>query len=122
SGKAINQAIATNYAPGLRKEPQEIVKSSAKKSSSSSTSTATAPKAVDEKRELTDEEKAQRKQLGMIFMCWSIVIPAMLDTFVLWDLIWRRFLPIPGWFPYVLTIFVGIPLAFSFYNSHVKPK
>ena len=72
---------------------------------------------------LTEEEKAQRKQLGMIFMCWSIVIPALLDTFILWDRVYRYFLPrFMEWFPYLSTIAIGIPLAFLFYNTHVHQK
>ena len=114
SGKSINQAIATNYAPGLRKETAEPKKGSVKKSSSVSKVAA---------QDLTDDEKAQRKQYGLIFMCWSIVIPALLDTFVLWEKVYRYFLPrFMEWFPYMSTIAIGVPLAFMFYNTHVKPK
>ena len=118
SGKSINQAIATNYAPGMRKEIAEPAKSMGKGTGKKSGSEMKAASAA-----LTEEEKAQRKQLGMIFMCWSIVIPALLGTFILWDRVYRYFLPrFMEWFPYLSTIAIGIPLAFLFYNTHVNQK
>jgi hypothetical protein len=120
SGKSINQAIATNYAAGMRKEIADPAKSSVKKIGSQKKS-GTESRAADS--QLSEEEKAQRKQLGLIFMCWSIVIPAMLDTFVLWDRVYRYFLPrFMEWFPYMSTIVIGVPLLLLFYNTHVKQK
>ena len=118
SGKSINQAIVTNYAPGMRKEIAEPVKSAGKTSTKKK-----AAAAKDAVEPLSEDEKAQRKQLGLIFVCWSIVIPALLDTFVLWDRVYRYFLPrFMEWFPYVSTIAIGVPLALLFYNTHVKQK
>jgi hypothetical protein len=118
SGKSINQAIVTNYAPGMRKEIVEPVKSAGKTSTKKK-----AAAAKDSVEPLSEYEKAQRKQLGLIFVCWSIVIPALLDTFVLWDRVYRYYLPrFMEWFPYVSTIAIGIPLALLFYNTHVKQK
>jgi len=118
SGKSINQAIVTNYAPGMRKEIVEPVKSAGKNSTKKK-----AAAAKDSVEPLSEDEKAQRKQLGLIFVCWSIVIPALLDTFVLWDRVYRYFLPrFMEWFPYVSTIAIGLPLALLFYNTHVKQK
>jgi curved DNA-binding protein CbpA len=114
SGKSINQAIVANYAPGMRKEVAEPKKGTGK--------TATLKTKVVAEA-LTTEEKAQRKQLGLIFMCWCIAVPMLLDTFVLWDLVWRRFLPrFMENIPCVTAIVVGLPLAFVFYNTHVKQK
>ena len=116
SGKSINQAIVTNYAPGMRKEAPEPTKKSGKGKSTGSQAKASA-------EPLTDDEKAQRKSLGMIFMCWSIVIPAALDTFVFWPRFYRFFLPrFLEYTPYVSTLLIGIPLAAMFYFSHVNPK
>ena len=73
--------------------------------------------------EYSEEEKAQRKQLGLIGICWAIAGPALLDTFVLWDRVYRYFLPrFMEYFPYVSTILIGVPLAFLIYNTHVKSK
>lgn len=114
SAKSINQAIATNYAPGMRKEASEVVAASAKGKSASS-------KAKAEVKTLTDEEKAQRKQLGLIMMCWSFILPFLLDTFYLWDNFYKFYLPkFMVYFPYILTVVVGVPLALMFYLTHVK--
>lgn len=116
SGKAINQAIATYYAEGMRKEVAEPVKGAGK---SKSTTKAAVPV-----ESLSEEEKAQRKQLGLIFVCWSIVVPALLDTFVLWDNVYKyvlpKFLRFLEYTPYFSTVLIGVPLAFMFYNTHVK--
>lgn len=117
SGKAINQAIAANYAPGMRKEVPESTKKSgkAKTKSGSQASVAAEP--------LTAEEKEQRSNLGKIFMCWSIVVPALLDTFVFWPKFYRFFMPrFLEYTPYFSTILIGVPLALMFYVTHVKQK
>jgi hypothetical protein len=119
SGRSINQAIQTNYAPGMRKEAAEPAKTAGKTAKKK----ATESKVVKAEAEYSEEEKAQRKQLGLIFMCWAIVIPAALDTWVLWDRVWKKFLPrFMEYFPYVATIIIGVPLAFLFYNTYVKPR
>ena len=118
SGKSINQAIATNYAPGMRKEVTAPAKGAGKAAGKKSSSEQKAAVA-----ELSDAEKAQRKQLGMIFMCWAFAVPVALDNLVLWDMVYRKFMPrIFQYFPYFTTILIGIPLVILFYNTHVKDK
>ena len=120
SGKSINQAIVTNYAPGMRKEIAEPVKGSKKSAANQKT---VKTKSQADAVEYSEEEKAQRKQLGLIGICWAIAGPALLDTFVLWDRVYRYFLPrFMEYFPYVSTILIGVPLAFLIYNTHVKSK
>lgn len=116
SGKSINQAIATNYAQGMRKEAPEPTKKSGKvKSGGSKPSVAVAP--------LTEDEKTQRKNLGLILVCWSIILPALLDTFVFWQRFYRFFLPaFLEYTPYVSTLLIGVPLAALFYFTYVKPN
>ena len=119
SGKSINQAIAANYAEGMRKEVAAPAKGSGGKAAGKKGGSE--PKAAV--AELSEGEKAQRKQLGMIFMCWAFAIPALLDNFVLWDMVYRKFMPrFVQYFPYVSSILIGIPLAIMFYNTHVKDK
>lgn len=116
SGKSINQAIVTNYAPGMRKEASEPTKKSGKAKTNGS-------KAKVAVEELTEDEKAQRKSLGMIGMCWSIILPALLDTFVLWQKFYRFYLPsFLEYTPYVSTVLIGVPLALFFYFSYVDQK
>ena len=78
---AINQGIAKYYAAGLRKEVAEPVKGS----KSSSSSSASKPKVA-----LSDDEKAQKKQLGILGVCWAIIGFVLLDTFVLYDFLYKK--------------------------------
>jgi Type II secretion system (T2SS), protein E, N-terminal domain len=110
---SINQGIAKYYAAGLRKEAPEPAKGSGGKSSSSKS-------ASKSKGPLTDEEKANRKQLGLLAMCWLIIGFSLLDTFVLYDLIYKK-IDLPGLVPFS-AILVGGPLAFLVYMSYVKQK
>ncbi len=108
---AINQGIAKYYAAGLRKEVAEPAKGGKRSSSSGSSK----PKAA-----LNEEEKAQRKQIGMLAMCWSVIGFSLLDSFVLYDMIYKK-IGLPGLIPFS-GILLGAPLAFLFYTTHVKQK
>ena len=125
SGKAINQAIASNYAEGMRKEVAEPVKGSGKAKGSKSTSTVATVKAAKPKKEvheLSEDEKAQRKQLGLIMMCWALVTPALLDTFLLWDKFWKFIAPKSlDWVPFSMLL-VGAPVSALIYFTHVHKK
>ena len=119
SGKSINQAIVANYAEGMRKE----VSAPAKGTSKAGGKKAGTEKKAEAVVKLSDTEKAQRRQLGMIFMCWAFAIPVALDNLVLWDRVYRKFMPrVFQYFPYFTTILIGIPLLILFYNTHVKEK
>lgn len=108
---AINQGIAKYYAAGLRKEVAEPVRGGRGSTSSGSTK----PKAA-----LTEDEKAQRKQLGILAMCWSVIGFVLLDTFFLYDFLYKK-IGLPEMIPFS-GILLGAPLAFLFYNTHVKQK
>ncbi len=115
SAKSIDRAIATHYAPGMRKEAPEPKKGTGSTSKKSNSPQKAAVEA------LSEGDKAQRKQFGMIFMCWSIALPGLLDNFVLWDNVYRYYFPkFLMNFPYILTVTAGIPLAIMFYFTHVK--
>lgn len=119
SGKAINQAIVANYAEGMRKEVAEPTKSKNSKSTAT-VATAKAPKPKREKREYSEEEKAQRKQIGLVLMCWALITPALLDSFLLWDKLWRYVMPQSlDWLP-VSMFLVGAPISALIYFTHVK--
>ena len=82
--RAVSQGVAKYYAPGARDEakaaaaPQAKGKSGAKgtkedkKSSGSKSSSANAKVSF---KELSPDEQAQRKQMGILIMCWSFMIP-----------------------------------------------
>lgn len=81
--RAINQAIAQYFAPGMRDEA---------KISSSSMNVADAPgaKAAKSKKsssskaagsnsfaDLSPKEKSERRQYGILFICWSAIVPML---------------------------------------------
>ncbi len=107
---SINQGIAKYYAAGLRKEAAETVKGS--KSSGK-----IAAKPVSQ---MTDDEKYQRRQLGMLAMCWIVIGFGLLDTFILYDFIYKK-MKLPELVPYS-AILVGLPIAYGIYNTYVKQK
>lgn len=109
---SINQGIAKYYAAGLRKEAPDVTKG---KSSGKSSS----PK---EKVVLTEEDKAQRRQYGILGMCWSVIGFSLLDTFLLYDWIYKKIgLPGGGLIP-VTGMLIGLPVAFFIYVTYVKEK
>ncbi len=112
--RAISQAISKYYAPGMRDEakpygnaaamapaPKKGGKPAAKAADSGKGSSK--PAAAQSFESLSDEEKAKRKQMGMLAMCWSLMIPALLQYFLLRSTILWGFLP---WF----AIFTGPPV------------
>jgi hypothetical protein len=113
---SINQCIAKYYAAGLRKEASESTAAAGLKGSSKSGSGKVT-------RTLSDEEKQERKNLGWILICWTMIILMNLDTFVLWNRVWKFFLPaVFAWFPLVATILIGLPICFLIYSLMIQPN
>jgi hypothetical protein len=55
--------------------------------------------------ELSDGEKRERKQYGILIMCWGFIVPMLIDQFLLWDMIWYPMLGLSRWLsPLALTI------------------
>ena len=61
-------------------------------------------------------------------MCWSVIGFSLLDSFVLYDLIYKK-ISLLKWIPIIPPemipfsgFLLGLPLAFLFYNTHVKGK
>lgn len=113
---AINQAISKYYPPGTRETPVVIKKEvqaapepkKGKKTDKAANqpSESAAPKAAaaGPRRywsQLTPEEQANRKQMGLLIMCWGTIGSVILDQLVLFKFIWPTF---PFFF--LLPIFV----------------
>lgn len=86
---AINQAIAKYYAPGMRDEaaPEEAVAAETP-SKKKAAGAAKKPKRKQPRKavsQMTDEELAQRKQIGYIMILWGVTVPAILSYFFLED-------------------------------------
>jgi len=84
--RAVSQAIAKYYAPGARDEaksasvPQGKGKGAAKGSGKgedkkSSGSKSSAAEANVSFKDLPQDEQARRKQMGILIMCWSFMVP-----------------------------------------------
>jgi hypothetical protein len=80
--RSINQAIAKYYAPGARDEsaaagdetPRKTAASSGKKTAGAENAKEKTPRTKEKRREpLSDAERSQRLQYGMIAICWSII-------------------------------------------------
>tara|TARA_R100000789_G_scaffold58494_1_gene56420 strand:- start:15884 stop:16906 length:1023 start_codon:yes stop_codon:yes gene_type:complete len=112
----INQSIAKYYAPGARDEAiaaQFESKSvgGGKKSGKSSGKA----KAEKPKSEMTDAEKKENFQLGLIFMCWAVVGSALIDQFLIKPYLF------PRWSFFLGLIFIVPPIAFFLlYEKHFK--
>jgi len=106
---AINQGIAKYYSAGLRQEAEESVTTEKK-----TTTRIARPKSVP-----SDDEKQQRRQLGMLVMCFSFIGFSMLDTFFLYG--FYKKLHLPESLPYS-GIFIGGPLAVFVYWTQVKEQ
>ena len=73
--------------------------------------------------DLSGEQKRQRKLLGIIAIAWSFIIFRLLDTFVVWDMVFKNVLPrVLQPVAFIATVFVGLPLSFFFYDKLVKQK
>lgn len=86
----VNQGIAKYYAPGLRKEVVEEPRAPAKGKSKDKAAKSKEPEAKVEKPKaaprrgpLTEDEKHQRKQIGLIVMLQSFALPFLLDQFLI---------------------------------------
>lgn len=108
---SINQGIAKYYAAGLRKEAAEPAKGS------KSSGGASKAKPVSQ---MSEDEKYQRRQLGMLGMCWVVIGFSLLDTFFLYDMFYKK-IKLPGLIPFS-GILLGLPIAFGIYNTYVKQK
>lgn len=114
--QSIRAAIDQYYAPGLRKE---VAPKPAKKSVAGDIARkVTSSKPVSA---MTEEEKAERKKLGIVVACWLVIVLVNLDAWVLWDLVWKR-LGVPGVFPFVATVLISPFALFTIYQVYIRER
>jgi len=89
---AINQAIAKYYAPGVRDE--------AVAAASGDGGAATQPKKAEKPKkakkpasQLSESERQQRKMIGTLIICWTIIGTVLLGMYLPWESIVARYLP-----------------------------
>lgn len=113
--KAIKAGIDQYYAEGLRKE--KAATPLKKGGSSAKVSTKQAP-VRKSKGSYSEAEKDERRKLGIVLICMTFVVLGNLDTWVLYDMVWKNITV--SWFPFISTIFVGGPIMFLLYQSYIK--
>ena len=109
---SVNQAIAKYFAPGMRDEAAgaQAVASTTKKTKSSKKA---APKNRSSPSQMTADEKQQRKYLGYILLCWSVIGAAALDFLVVSKLL--------GWNSSYLAVSIVAPAACYFvWQNYLK--
>lgn len=112
---ALQEAISKFYAAGVRKESSET-KTPTKVSKSGKVSA----KAV---QPMTEGELEERKKLGIILICWTLILLGNFDTFYMWDKVYKFYLPVFfSWFPLVLTLLIGGPIIAIIYATMVGRK
>lgn len=112
---AIKENIDRYYAAGMRKE-----KAPPPKKTSVTAKIVEKASAKKEKVEYSESEVEERKKLGIVLCCMTFVILGNLDTFVLYDRFWKAFMP--GFFPYVSTIVLGLPIIAALYFTYIKKR
>lgn len=113
--QAIKAGIDQYYAAGLRKENAPPPKKA--------TATNKIAEVVTKKKpvsQMTDAEKAERFQMGIVLICVTFVILGNLDAWVLYNIVWKLFMP--SWFPFVATIVLGGPIMFLIYQSYIRKR
>lgn len=106
--QAINQAISKYYPPGTRETPVVVKKeTTAAPEPKKSKKAATTDKAAEQPAaapvqkaaagphrywsQLTPEEQAERKQWGLLIMCWFSIGSVIFDQFVIFNFVWPTF-------------------------------
>lgn len=115
---AIKQAISKYYPPGTRETPVVVQKETKGTADSNKTDpkkgkkedkSKPAPQVASGPRrywsQLTPDEQAHRKQVGLLVMCWGTIGSVLLDQFVIFNFLWTT----PPWFLILLAPIFIVP-------------
>lgn len=113
--RSINQAIAQHYAPGMRDEavtqaveaPQGKSKSREKPKQDKPAAKKKTPGRV-RFEDLSVEEQAQRKQYGILMICWGVIVPMLPQMLSSVAPMLAAGLPIPG---LAMNFLIMLPIA-----------
>lgn len=119
---AINQGLTKYYAPGMREQVAAKGSKGAdgkgggtKKSGSTGKADAAPADGRPRWNDLSEGEKHQRKQMGMLFICWATIGSALIDQFVVKPLV----VPKWGWV-FALTLIIPPATFLWVKNSYWK--
>ncbi len=114
--RAIQQAIAKYYAPGARSESDDAApKGKKRKTKAEPKAKKTSPRSAPQEQ---SQATGNETMLGIIFSCWGLMIPMLLENYVLFPSIgWPLFFGFVG----PLTIVVGpATIAFCYFAFFSK--
>jgi hypothetical protein len=77
--RAVSQAIAKYYVPGMR---DESVAAESAQTSTTGKKSGKANSSSAGMSQLSDDEQKERKQYGWLFICWGVILPVLIDEFV----------------------------------------
>ncbi|HUQ69743.1 MAG TPA: hypothetical protein VM165_09480, partial [Planctomycetaceae bacterium] len=117
--QSIKAGIDQYYAAGMRKENVPPPKSKSNTAANKIASVVASKKPVSQ---MSDAERGEHRQMGIVLICMTFVVLGNLDTWVLYDLLWRKFLPVPSTFPFVATILLGLPIMFLIYQTYLRKR
>jgi hypothetical protein len=118
--RAVNQAIARHYAPGIRDEAavREIVTSSRKQPRDGKPQKRTSTAQRRSIHDMTEAEQERRKQIGILILCASIFIPLLPKVLAFVSPEVRLFFlanPAMSWVPWIVMLVSGsLAAAFVF--------
>jgi len=123
----INESISKYYAPGMRNQPKDTKSSDGASSSGDTAADKTKKETKPKKKstagkrfsQLTPEEQNERKQMGILIICWALIGPIMLDEFLMKPYILPDALKIP-YVPSVLTILISPATVLYVLKSYWK--
>lgn len=106
--RAISQAI-TKYAGLIGVDEGKASPAAAKPTGKPAPAKKVTNKSAESGRtrfsELSEGEKRERKQYGILIMCWGFIIPMLIDQFLLWGMVWFPMLGLSRWLsPLAFTI------------------
>jgi hypothetical protein len=114
--RSVNQAIAKYYAPGMREEVADAPKSESSGPSKSKKKKGKTKQGSAKEKQLGAEDLAQRKMLGIMFICWALIGSFFVGNFLLKPLTDMNLLT------YLLMVLVAGPVAFWVIKFYWKGK
>lgn len=122
--RQIHQGLAKHYAPGERDEAveqeYEASLSAGKKGASKKKKEGKSAKAGKKEKpasQMTAQEKKERFQMGLLYVCWATIGSAIVDQFVI-----KQYL-FPRWSFFIGLMLIIPPIVFfAVYDSHLKKR
>lgn len=103
--RSVNQAIAKYYAPGMREEVADVSDKAKTKGVTRKSAKEKKEKGKSKSAPKTAEDASQKKMMGAMFICWSLIGSFFLGNFIV-DL-----LKVSPSLTYLFMLFIGAPVT-----------